>query len=386
MKITFLGPAYPYRGGMAAFNERLAREFLSEGKDVSIHTFSVQYPRCLLRGKKQYSESPPPQGIRITRSVNSVNPLNWISTGLRIKRLQPDILLLRYWTPFFALCLGTIARIVRSNSYTVIVSVVDKVQTQKNNIIDKVLTRFFIRSLSGAVVLSESVSYDIKKYCHKEFPVVYCPHPLFDTYGRAMPAEEAVRALNLDPSFSYILFFGCIRASKGLDILLRALADSRLRNLRVRLIVAGEFREDDAHYRSLINELNIADRVILTDKYIRDEEVKLYFSAADMVVQPYKSFAKTSVSQIAFQFNKPVVTTDLEELKDIVKNNVTGYVVNPDPAAVAEAISDFYLNDRKADFTRAIIKDKERFRWNKMTAAVIEVFYKSLLVQLIKAM
>ena len=386
MKITFLGPAYPYRGGMAAFNERLAKEFLSEGKDVSIYTFTVQYPKCLSRGKKQYSESPPPQGIRITRSVNSVNPLSWTSTGLRIKRLQPDILLLRYWTPFFALCLGTIARIVRSNSYTVVISVVDKVQIQKNRMIEKILTRFFIRSLSGAVVLSESVSYDLKDYCQKEFPVVYCPHPLFDIYGRAIPVEEAVKALNLDPSFSYILFFGCVRACKGLDILLRALADSRLLNLRIKLIVAGEFRETETPYRNLINELNLTDRVILTNKYIRDEDVKLYFSAADMVIQPYKSFAKISVTQIAFQFNKPVVTTGLEELKDIVKNNVTGYVVNPDPSAVAEAVSDFYLNDRKADFTRAIIKDKERFRWNKMTAAVIEVFYKSLLVQLIKAM
>lgn len=386
MKITFLGPAYPYRGGMAAFNERLAKEFLSEGKDVSIHTFTVMYPKCLSRGKKQYSESPPPQGIRITRSVNSVNPLNWISTGLKIKRLQPDILLLRYWSPFFALCLGTIARIVKSNSYTVIISVVDKVQTQKNGIIDKILTRFFIRSLSGAVVLSETVSYDIKNYCPKEFPIVYCPHPLFDIYGRAMPVEEAVKILNLDTSFSYILFFGCIRASKGLDILLKALADSRLINLRIKLIVAGEFRENDLPYRNLINELNIADKVILINNYIKDDEVKLYFSAADMVVQPYKSFGKISVSQIAFQFNKPIVTTGLEELKDIVKNNVTGYIVNPDPSAVAEAISDFYLKDRKADFTKAIIKDKERFRWNKMTAAVIEVFYKSLLVQLIKAM
>ncbi|NSW94782.1 MAG: glycosyltransferase [Bacteroidales bacterium] len=385
MKITFLGPAYPYRGGMAAFNERLAREFLSEGKDVSIQTFTVQYPRCLSKGKKQYSESPPPEGLRITRSVSTINPLNWISAGLRIKRMQPDILLLRYWTPFFALCLGTIARIARSNNYTVVISVVDKVLTQKESMITRILTRYFVKSINGAVVMSESVSYDLKNY-RKEFPVVYCPHPLFDVYGRSIPGEEAIKALNLDPSFSYLLFFGCIREIKGLDILLKALADNRIAKLPVKLIVAGEFRESEEPYRKLIDELNLTNRVILTNKYIRDEEVKLYFSAADLVVQPYKSFSKTSVIQTAFQFNKPVVVTGIEELKDIVKNNITGYVTDPDPKSVADAIYDFYLNNRKSEFTKAIIKEKGRFGWNKMTAAVIEVFYKSLLAQLIKAM
>lgn len=385
MKITFLGPAYPYRGGMAAFNERLAREFISEGKDVSIHTFTVQYPGCLSKGKKQYSESPPPEGLRITRSVSTINPFNWISNGLRIKRMQPDILLFRYWTPFFALCLGTIARIARSNGYTVTISVVDKILTRKNSLIERMLTRYFVRSLSGAVVLSESVSYDLKVY-RKEFPVVYCPHPLFDTYGRAVQMDEAFKALNLDPSYSYLLFFGCVRESKGFDILLKALADKRLLNLPLKLIVAGEFHDDYAPYRKMIEELNLTGRIILTNKYIKDEEVKLYFSAADLVVQPYKSFPKTSVIQTAFQFNKPVVITGFEELKDMVRNNLTGYVTDPDPASVANAIYDFFKNNRKEEFTKAIIKDKGRFGWNKMTAAVIEVFYKSLLAQLIKAM
>ncbi|HUV01057.1 MAG TPA: glycosyltransferase [Bacteroidales bacterium] len=385
MRITFLGPAYPYRGGLAAFNERLAREFSSEGKDTDIRTFRLQYPKFLFPGKTQYSDSPPPEGIRIIRLLSSINPLNWIITGFKIKRERPDILIIRYWIPFMAPCLGTVARIVRSNNYTVIISILDNIIPHEKRTGDKILTKYFIRSIDGAVVLSNTVLYDLKLF-RKDFPVNHNPHPLFDNYGKIIRKNEALSALNLDPGCSYLLFFGFIREYKGLDLLIKAFSDQRLRNRNLKLIVAGEFYENDTPYKKLIKEYNLENDILIYDHFIKDSEVALFFSAADLVVQPYKSATQSGITQIAFHFEKPVLVTDVGGLKEVVQDGKSGYVVNPVPEDIATAIADFYDNNREASFTKGIKQEKEKYSWNKMTASVIEVFYKCLLEQLIKAM
>ena len=236
MKITFLGPAYPYRGGLAAFNERLAGQFTEECKDVEICTFRLQYPGFLFPGKTQLNDGPPPQGIKIIRQLNSVNPLNWIRTGLKIKQDKPDILLIRYWLPFMAPCLGTVARIVRSNKYTIIIAIADNVEPHEKSPGGRPLTKFFMKSISGAVVMSYSVQKDIEVF-RKDIPIVITPHPLFDNYGRKLDRSEALNSLNLDPDYSYILFFGFIRSYKGLDLLINALTDDRLRKQLLKIIL-----------------------------------------------------------------------------------------------------------------------------------------------------
>lgn len=385
MRITILGPAYPFRGGLATFNERLAKQFSTECKEVDIRTFTVQYPKFFFPGKTQYADSQPPEGIKIIRQVNSVNPLNWIRIGFKIKKEKTDILLIRYWLPFMAPCLGTIARIAKSNKYTFIISLVDNIIPHEKKPGDNFLTRFFIKSIDGAVTLSDVVQKDIE-YLRKEIPVCVAPHPLFDIYGKKINRNDALSSLKLDPGSLYLLFFGFIREYKGLDLLIKALCDSRLQGKNLKLIVAGEFYNDEMVYRSLVKELGVENDVIFFNHFIKDEEVKLFFSGADLVVQPYKSATQSGVTQIAFQFDKPMVVTDVGGLKEIVLHEKCGYVVQPDPKAIADAIADYFENNRKEAFTDCVKKEKVRFSWSKVTDAVVEVFYKCLLKQLIKAL
>ena len=385
MKITFLGPAYPFRGGLAAFNERLARQFTTECKDVDIRTFKLQYPRLLFPGKTQYNNGPAPEGIRIVQELNSINPVNWLRTGLKIKKEKSDILLIRYWLPFMAPCLGIVARIVRSNKYTMIISVVDNAIPHEKRPGDTMLTKFFIKSIDGAIVLSDAVRYDIESF-RKDIPITVTPHPLFDNYGKKLSRNEALTSLNLDPDYFYLLFFGFVRNYKGLDILLKAFADKRLREKKLKLIVAGEFYESEGPYRAIVKESGLEKDVIFFNRYIDDNEVRFFFSGADLVVQPYKSATQSGVTQIAYQFEVPMLVTDVGGLKEIVPHEKCGYVVKPDPEDIADSIIDYLDNNRKKAFSECVKKEKEKFSWNKMTDSVTEVFYRCLLKQLIKAL
>jgi glycosyltransferase involved in cell wall biosynthesis len=375
-KIISLGPAHPYRGGLASFSDRLALQFIAEGHEIEIITFTLQYPGLLFPGKSQYTDGPAPAGVKITRRLNSINPFNWISVGLEIKSKKPDILLLRYWLPFMGPSLGTVARIARWNRHTRVICIFDNVVPHEKRPGDKILTHYLTGSIDGAVVMSQTVLVDLRTF-NSRIPARLSPHPLFDNYGDAVSKKEASAALNLDPGNSYILFFGFIRAYKGLDLLIEAFSSEKLRNRGIKLIIAGEFYEDDKPYRDLIQKFNLGNDVLIYDKFIRDEEVSLFFSIADLVVQPYKSATQSGVTQIAFHFNKPMIVTDVGGLREIVPDGRCGYVVNPDPDAITEAIADYYDNAREKSFTEGVIREKEKFSWKRMTSSILEIWKES---------
>jgi glycosyltransferase involved in cell wall biosynthesis len=375
VKIIITGPAWPYRGGIAEFSNRLALQFQYEGHDVSIITFSLQYPRFLFPGKTQYTDSPAPESIRITRGLNSVNLLNWLIIGKKIRSLKPDILIMRFWLPFMGPCLGTVARIARSNKHTKVICIFDNVIPHEKRPGDRLLTGYFAKSIDGAIVMSGTVEDELMVF-RKEIPVKMNPHPLFDNYGESVPREYAVAALNLDPGFSYLLFFGFIRAYKGLDLLIDAFADVRLRNRKLKLIVAGEFYEDDKPYRDQIKKYSLENEVMVFDRFIGDKEVPLFFGAADLVIQPYKTATQSGVTQIAFQYEKPMLVTEVGGLKEIIPNGRCGYVVKPDSQSIADSIVNFYDNNRKELFIEGVKQEKQRFTWDKMTRAIIEVYKK----------
>lgn len=368
-----LGPAWPYRGGIAEFSNRLARQFTDENHEADLVTFTLQYPAFLFPGKTQYSESGAPSGLRIRRMVNSVNPLNWLSTGRKIKNEKPDLLLLRFWLPFMGPALGTIARIVRSNHHTRVICVFDNVVPHEKRPGDAVLTTYFTGSIDGAIVMAKSVGEDLKKF-RKDIPVRFNPHPIFDNYGQPVSRETALRSLNLPGVNRYILFFGFIRSYKGLDLLLEAFAAVKLRNKFLKLIVAGEFYETPDPYLELIRNKNIHEDVILLDRFINDEEVPSLFGAADLVVQPYKSATQSGVTQIAFHFEKPMLVTDVGGLREIVPDRRCGYVVKPDPKEIAAAIDDFFENERMEVYTQCVIDEKKKFSWDKMTSTIMECY------------
>jgi glycosyltransferase involved in cell wall biosynthesis len=372
VKIISIGPAYPYRGGLASFNDRLAQQFTAEGHDIEIFTFTLQYPKILFPGRTQYTDGPPPEGIRITRKLNSINPFNWIATGLKIKKERPDILLIRFWLPMMGPCFGTIARIAKANKFTTVICIFDNVVPHEKRPGDITLTKYFTGSIDGAIAMSQTVLNDLKTF-RKDIPVRLSPHPLFDNYGARMERGEALKALNLNPEYAYLLFFGFIRAYKGLDILIEAFSDQRLRNRKLKLIIAGEFYEDDSRYRDQIKKFNLADDIIFFDHFIKDNEVPLFFSGADIVVQPYKTATQSGVTQIAFYFEKPMLVTDVGGLREIVPDGKCGYVVKPDPESIASAIADYFDNHRKEEFTAGVKLEKEKFSWKKMTEAIVEV-------------
>jgi D-inositol-3-phosphate glycosyltransferase len=373
MNIISLGPAYPYRGGLASFNDRLAKQFSAEGQNIKIFTFSLQYPKILFPGKTQYTDGPAPDGVKIFRRVNSINPLNWTVTGFRIKKERPDILLIRYWLPFMAPCLGTIARIARSNGHTKVICIFDNVVPHEHRPGDKILTKFFTRSIDGAIVMSQTV-FDELTFFRKNIPVKLSPHPLFDSYGNKVETKIALSRLNLEADYSYILFFGFIRAYKGLDLLIKAFSDHRLRSLRLKLIIAGEFYEDDTPYRDLVKEHNLGNDIIFFDHFIKDEEVPVFFSVADIVVQPYKSATQSGVTQIAYQYEKPMLVTDVGGLREIVTDGKCGYVVKPEPQFISDALLDYFTNKRQDEFSEEVKKEKEKFSWDKMTNSIVEVY------------
>lgn len=372
MRIILIGTAHPYRGGLASYNERLAQQFLTEGHLAEIFTFTLQYPGFLFPGKTQFTDSPAPKDINITRLLNSLSPFNWIRTGYRIKRKKPDILLVKYWHPFMSPCFGTIARIAKRNNHTKVICIFDNVIPHEKSFIDRFLTNYFTRSIDGAVVMSRSVGEDLKTF-RVNIPVAFNPHPLYDNYGSKIPREQALQKLNLSPEFSYLLFFGFIRAYKGLDLLLEAFADKRLRVRKLKLIIAGEFYESDTLYKEIIQKNVIGNDILLYDRFIKEDEVAAFFCAADLIVQPYRSATQSGVTQIAYHFEKPMLVTDVGGLSEIVTDGKCGYVVKPEPAAIADAINDFFVNNRNEQFTKGVRETKEKFTWDKLTKSIIDI-------------
>ncbi|MGD0341633.1 MAG: glycosyltransferase [Bacteroidales bacterium] len=375
MQIIILGTAHPYRGGLASYNERLAGQLISEGHDTEIYTFTLQYPGFLFPGKSQFTDAPPPKNIKISRVLNSVNPFNWLKTGLRIRKKNPDILLIKYWHPSMSPSFGTVARIARNNKNgrTKVICIFDNVIPHEKSFIDRMLTKYFTRSIDGAVVMSRSVGEDLKSF-RMNIPVAFNPHPLYDNYGDLISREEALGKLKLETGFSYLLFFGFIRAYKGLDLLLGAFADQRLRNRRLKLIVAGEFYESDMPYLDIIRNNSLENDVMILDRFIREDEVASLFCAADLVVQPYRSATQSGVTQIAYHFEKPMLVTDVGGLSEIVPDGKCGYVVKPEPVSIADAINDYFSNNRQEEFTKNVREEKAKFTWDRLTGSINLIF------------
>ena len=371
--IKIIGPAYPYRGGIATFNERLAQEFESLGYNVEIETFTIQYPSFLFPGKTQYSAKPAPERLKIERTINSVNPYNWLKVGWRIRREKPDLVIIRYWLPFLAPCLGTIAGLIRKNKHSIIICLADNIVPHEHRPGDRMLTNYFIQRIDGLIAMSKSVLTEANSF-RKNLPQGFCPHPIFDNYGEKLSFEVAKQKLKLDLNTKYLLFFGFIRDYKGLDLLINAFADVRLRKFPVKLLVAGEYYSSPEPYLELIKERNLEDFIELRTEFIPDDQVNLYFSAADMVVQPYKSATQSGVTQIGYHFNKPMLVTNVGGLSEIIPDGKIGYVVEPESGMIADALVDFYKNARMAEFETNIVEEKMKFSWSNMVQTFLSVY------------
>ena len=375
LKVFILGPAYPLRGGLATFDELLCRALIKENHDAQIVSYSLQYPEFLFPGSSQYDQSgKAPEGITIHTKINSVNPFNWFNVGRFIQREKPDLLVVRYWLPFMGPALGTILRMARKRGVKVI-AICDNVIPHEKRPGDTQFTRYFLKSCHGFVTMSKSVLQDLEKFISTD-KKRFLLHPLYTSFGDKLSKEAAREHLSLNSNDRIILFFGLIRKYKGLDLLLEAMGDERIKKEKIKLLVAGEFYEDRSYYDEIIRKHQLEEQVIFHARFIPNEEVRYYFSAADLLTLTYRNATQSGVTQVAFHFEKPVIVTNVGGLSEIIPDDKCGFVVQPDPKEIASRILDFYTLKKESDFSAAMAEEKKKYEWSVFVAGLMELYEK----------
>ncbi len=368
--IVIIGPAHPLRGGLASYNERLAKAFQQQGHKVSIYTFSLQYPGFLFPGTTQFSSEPAPSNLDIKVVINSINPFNWLRVGNEIKNKKPDLVIVRYWLPFMGPCLGTILRRIKKNKHTKIVCIADNIIPHEKRLGDVAFTKYFVKPVDGFITMSQKVLQDLRSFSSKA-PSKYVAHPLYDNFGDKISRDAAREKLNIEKEIPIVLFFGFIRNYKGLDILFEAI--SKLKNdSKIKFLVAGEFYEDRKPYDELIKKLGIEESLILRTEFIPDSEVKYYLCAANMVIQPYRSATQSGVTPLAYHFEIPMVVTNVGGLPALVPDKKVGLIAEPNADDIAQKITDFF-NMGSDYFIPALQEEKKKYSWEKMVEEIFDL-------------
>jgi glycosyltransferase involved in cell wall biosynthesis len=374
MKIIIVGTAYPLRGGIAHFNALLARE-LAKRHDVRTITFKRQYPKIFFPGTTQdepgeASDTPPSP-----RLVDSINPLNWIRVGKAIRKDRPDLLIFKYWLPFFGPCFGTIARFAKRKTATKVLFICDNIIPHERRPGDILFTRYAFRQADYFVVQSDTVERELTTlFPGSKYRNV--PHPVYENFGSPQPKASAREALGISAK-KVILYFGYVRPYKGLMVLIEAMA--RLRALgfgegEVLLLVVGEFYDPEPPYRDRVRNLNLEPAVRFVTGYLPNEHVAGYFSAADAVVLPYLSATQSGIAQIAYNFDKPVIATKVGGLAEVVVDGTTGTLVPPDdPDALAAAIGRFYTEKQEERMAANVKIEKKKYSWKHFTQTIEEL-------------
>ena len=369
-KVIIIGSAWPLRaGGLATFNERLAKQFMEEGFDTSIYTFSLQYPSFLFPGSTQLSNEPAPAHLKIKACINSINPFNWLKVGNELRKIKPDYIVVRFWMPFFGPCLGTILKLVNRNKFTQIICIADNVIPHEKRMGDTLLTKYFFSSIHRFVTMSEKVNQDLKTFTQK--PSINIVHPIYDNFGDILSKEEARKHLALPVNEKIILFFGFIRKYKGLDLLLEAMNNANIREANIKLLIAGEFYDNKEEYELIIAKYNLANSLYLRTQFIDNSEVKYYLSAADFVIQPYKNATQSGVTPLAYHFEKPMLVTSVGGLANLVPHMKVGIVTEPNADSIAAGIMKLYELG-ETHFLKHLCEEKKKFSWEHLTTAIIE--------------
>ena len=373
MKIAILSCFYPYRGGISQFNACLFGE-LSKTHIVRAFNFKRQYPEFLFPGKTQFvTDDDEAVPVESTSLLDTANPFTYLSTYKEIRDWNPDVLIVRYWMSYFAPSLGYITR--RMKKHCKVISILDNVIPHEPHFFDTPLTKYFLKGSTGSVTLCEAVSKDLLKISPDSHYTVI-QHPLYSHFGAKKDRAEAERKLGLAPGRKNLLFFGLIRAYKGLDILLEAFGKL---SEEYQLIIAGEPYGSFDKYQEIIDRLPGKDRIFMDLKYIKDSEVTDYFSAADLVVLPYRSATQSGISPVSYHFEVPMVVTDVGGLKETIGDRGTGLVASEGtPDAVRDEILKYFENPSvKEGCIAAIRQEKERLSW-KTFARKLESFIEAL--------
>ncbi len=369
--VFIIGPAHPLRGGgIVSFNERLARAFQENGHPCEIWSFSLQYPSFLFPGKSQFTTSPAPKNLTIHSVINSINPINWIKIGLRIRQKRPSLVVVRFWIPFMGPCLGTLLRIIKRKE-TKIICIADNAIPHEKRPGDRLFSTYFFKSCDAFIVMSQKVEEDLKKLIPRK-PIQLTIHPLYDHFGNSIPKSVAREKLNIPLQEKVILFFGFIRKYKGLDLLLEAMCDKRIQQQHIKLIIAGEFYEKEEPYTSFIKQHQLSNAVRIENHFIADDQIAQYLCACDVVVQPYRQATQSGVTPLAYHFEKPMIVTNVGGLPEMVPHEKVGLVCNPSPQTIADAIIRYYELGEDY-FHSELVEEKKKYNWERMINTIQEL-------------
>jgi D-inositol-3-phosphate glycosyltransferase len=368
--LILVGPAHPFRGGIAQFTDELGATLQRRGNRITILSFSRQYPGLLFPGQTQFSDEPAEQELDTRRIIDTINPITWVRAAREAARLKPGLVLFQYWLPFMAPAYGTMAGWLRRSGIST-AALVHNALPHERRTGDARLSRYFLSRCEAAVTLSASVAQDVRLLA-PSIRLVEEAHPPYRHFGDPMLREDARRALGLDPADRVLLFFGFIRKYKGLGVLLKAVAEAAPTVGRLRLLVAGEFYEDRQPYLDQISQHGLSDHVQILDGYHPNDSVRRLFSASDVVVQPYLHATQSGVAAIATQLERPMIVTRVGGLAENVEGRGLGLVVAPnDAGALAEAIRRFFADGLEAHFAPAIRRTRER-GWDDLAERVEE--------------
>jgi glycosyltransferase involved in cell wall biosynthesis len=364
MKIALVGPSYPYRGGIAHHTNMLYLHLVEQGHTVDVITFSRQYPKRLYPG--QFQEEGEEGGfagkIPSERLIDSMNPLTWYKTGRELRRRGYDVIIIRFWIPLFGLAFGTIARAAHRRGANDILILLDNLLPHEPRPGDRWMTSFLFRYCNIAVTQSSTVSRQFHEL-FPDIPETMLPHPVYENFGQAIPREQVRNELGIDGR-KVLLFFGFVRGYKGLDRLLEAMPEIVRRVPDAHLLVVGEFFDDPEEYRRIVQDNGMEDRVSIHNIYVPNDEVARWFSAADMLVLPYRSATNSGIVQIGYNFALPSIVTDVGSLSEVVINGVTGFVVgDAEPTTIADAVARMYQGDTLVTFAENIIEERKKYSW-----------------------
>lgn len=367
MKIVLVGPFPPFRGGISDLNAALA-DHLSKRHEIHAINFTTQYPKVLFPGKTQFKKGDSAQEVDSIRCLSSINPFSWRKTAYKIIDIEPDLVLFRFWLPFFAPAFSGVAKKIRKYSDATIMVICDNIIPHEERLLDTRLTKRFFGFIDSFIVLSKKVENELLSFI-PEAKYKYSPHPIYSIFNNTLSKEQAKAELKLATK-KVLLFFGLIREYKGLDILINAMEKIKTELEDYTLLIVGECYENENKYTELIKKAGITDNVKCHYSFIPDNEVGKYFSAADVVVLPYKTASQSGIVQIAYHFDTPVIVSNVGGLPEIVDEGKTGYCVEPNSNAFAKAIKAFYENDNISEMNSNISEYKSQFSWDAMVKAI----------------
>ncbi|MCI0449523.1 MAG: glycosyltransferase [Chlorobi bacterium] len=369
MKIAFLSPFYPYRGGIAQFSDSIYLELAKE-HEVKAFTFSRQYPKVFFPGKTQYvSLSDANRNIPAERVLDSINPLTYYKTAKEILKFKPDLVLISYWMPFFAPAFGKISGILKKSDIKII-GILHNVIAHEKRLGDVSLTKYFFNKCDGFLILNKSSEKDLHNLLPSAKYIIH-PHPLYDHYGSKISTSEARNKLNIPLDKKVILFFGFIRDYKGLDLLIESMKDLSEDYM---LLIAGEVYGDFKKYNALIDNLNLGNKIKPEIRYIPEVEIPLFFSASDVCVLPYKSATQSGIVGIAYHFDLPVIVTNVGGLAEMVEENKTGLVVGASSEQLSQALKRYFEEGLKEKFIPSIKEYKTKHSWNALGSEIVGLF------------